>query len=171
MTIQGDITTLTLLELKQLKEYLKQLKSDPYFTNTKELLSAVDAQIESDHRYAKGLAYFKEAVDNGLEDGYAEPEDYYFAVYQPLHLPEERLLLLCFKHDWWMNGEVYLPGKGGSRCRNFDSFDVDEDHNDSYSPEYYTETAEVLRKWFTSKGMEEKPELIGFYEKYLAERR
>lgn len=149
---------MTLLELRILKDSLSALVyKHPELSNFATLHANVKALVKADPRYQKGKQLLKIAEDNGISDGYAGAEDYYFAIKK-----HERYtsLLLCFKFDWWMNGETYSPKEDNQPCRNFDDFLPVELETDDFDSENIQQDPEVVRKWLLDAGMEEKPELV-----------
>ena len=172
-----NILDLPLRELRVIQSGLhSQIYKHPHLSALKELYGLIKKKQESHPFYQKGLAFLEEAQEkSGLDSGYARAEDYYFAVEQTCILEEQfhenktstfvptgkkfLTLVLCFKWNWWMNGESYLDGDG-AYCRNFRDF-VPKDLYDLYQEkDSWGDDPEVLRKALLVAGMEEKSELI-----------
>ena len=173
-----NVDKLTLLELRVINEKLSSaLWDNPEMEILEDFVNQVKAKMDADPRYQRGLALYREAQnsDAGYNDGYCRAEDFYFAVTK-LPITDHSgkptgenyvSLNLCYKWNWWMNGENYRPGKDAEGLhRNFSDFVTEEMRKKFDDEQQYTDDPEELRQQMIKVGMEEKSELSTIYLKY-----
>ena len=166
-----NLSDLSLLELRQLKIHLSDMLFDfPHLTGLTKMKSEIEAIQQNSPDYQKGEKLYENAKER-MDSGYANPEDYYFAVvHEDLRMPNGKstgkktvTLLLCYKFNWWRNGQAFLPTQDGSECRNFHDFvtaKMQKRFEETYT---YTKNPEELRIQLIKAGLEELPALIPFY--------
>lgn len=175
-----DLISLSQRERRAVLTALRSVLFDhPEYEGIKEVAKSLKFLNESTEDWKIGQKYYEEAVENGIEDGYAKASDYYFAVvhdnvkdYNGKKLDQTFVeLILCFKHNWYFNGQSYRIHEDGTLCRNFQNFfpNYDKEYRDSFGTTL--EDAAKLREQMLKAGMEEKPELIKlWYEACNAKR-
>lgn len=152
----------------------------PEFTGIQTLLNNLKTAIKETEDWKIGNKYLEEAVTHGFDDGYASASDYYFAVvYDTLHdqnghkLSRKFIeLILCFKFNWYFNGQSFRIHDDGSFPRNFsDFFGENKKWIERVRDQNWGDTEEDafdLRQVLLNAGMEEKPELVDLWKEACA---
>ncbi len=180
-----NINEFSLRELRTMIPLLRgQLSNNPELVGLQKMIDEMDRFLKADSRYQKGVEIMREAKKNsGIDIGYARASDYYFAVVHADIVEESGgrkgktityrktgrkyvHLILCFKWNWWMNGESYRHHLDGSPGRNFSDFMPKEPRDDFHGDEW-GDDPKVLREALLKSGLEEKPELVKLYNEYI----
>jgi hypothetical protein len=156
-----DLSKLSVAELRLVAGALEGLLLDhPQMKNISSLSKEIWDRLKDNPDSKEGERLREIAERHGLEDGYAAPEDYYFFVKEEDIEGEKHIeLLLCLKCQWYLDGKAYDHNKS-MQCRNFHDFYPGK-YYDGY--EFVCKPAE-LRAALLKAGLEEKPELEGFYD-------
>lgn len=169
-----NIDTFSLLDLTVLSKALATaVYENPQLPNIAKLQKEIKKKLNDNPSYKKALVFEKKAVDHGIEDGYSEPDDYYFAIHKGKIYGTDRdcvSLLLCFKFRWYMNGENYNPHADNNRSRCFPDFipeDAGIEDEEDFDPDDIQQDPEMVRKWLLDAGYEEKQELGTIYGEFL----
>lgn len=161
-----NLDKLSTAELRLVKNVLFGILLDcPQMKNIESLFDEIKERLDADPDREEAEQLLKIAEEHGLEEGYARPEDYYFFVKEENIEGKKHIeLLLCFKHEWYLNGRAYNHNKE-MQCRNF---------NDFYPEEYWNGCKFMckpteLRVALLKAGLEEKPEMEQFYDELCKE--
>jgi hypothetical protein len=182
----GNQVKLKLSELRILSGKLDSVLFDhPELEGMRSLNDECKRIIERDPDYKRGSALLADAEENGgIMDGYARPQDYFFAIKEGIARPAIfRLqpggkrdgvpyveLILCFKWNWYMDGEAFIYGmERDGQSRNFHEFLTEELCEEFQEHGEYKDAAK-LRAALLKAGLEEKPELLEFVDKSIAAR-
>ena len=164
-----NLNTMTLLELNVLCDALDDLTyKNPQLDGLRMLQEEAQQRIDADPHTAQYKALYEQAVAHGIEEGYAQPQDYYFALMKR-HLSDRYKLILCYKCEWFRHGEMFNPAQGSRRSRNFEEFLPDDMQGKGFDPGYIEAAAvEKVRDGLLAAGCEEKPELVSIQAAFSA---
>ena len=104
--------------------------------------------------------------------GHCRAADYYFTIdHQTIEYKGETHkhveLVLCWKWNWWMNGQTFLPHRDGQTGRDFSDYITPAMRDRWDEDQVYTDDPEELRAQLIKAGLEELPAMLPIYREYI----
>lgn len=139
-----------------------------YLDGLGKLVKDIDSILEANDDFKKGKELKEESFKKCPDMHYGHIEaknDLYFGV---AHYDNSEYcrLLLCFKWDWFKNGQSYIYPDNDVNMRHIDVLLTRELYEEYQENDGHFLNAEKLRKHLISIGLEEKPEIAKAHLEY-----